>query len=72
MSAAAANLVDSNVFIRSLPLSGTNFGGERLDALFRPTLQMQPTPMEKPDGTLSRSYLTHLWWDVVPISLSVP
>jgi hypothetical protein len=72
MSVAAANLVDSNVFIRSLLLSLERISaGERLMPLYLdPRLASRNQPRWKSQtGTLSRSYLTHSWWDAVPISL---
>lgn len=71
MSVAAANLVDSNVFIRSLLLSLERFTAHR---------GPQPLYIDDSDSTLpqgwtstkgsaSRSYLTHSWWDATPLSL---
>ncbi|KAG7363961.1 DUF3689 domain containing protein [Nitzschia inconspicua] len=62
MSVAAANLVDSNVFIRSILLSlermssadtflPLHIDGERRCA------------WKSSNGTYSRTYLTHSWWD---------
>jgi hypothetical protein len=73
MSVAAANLVDSNVFIRSLLLSLERISaGERLMPLYLdPRLVGRHQPRWKSQsGGLSRSYLTHSWWDAVPISLA--
>ncbi|KAL3921010.1 MAG: hypothetical protein SGILL_002977 [Bacillariaceae sp.] len=62
MSVAAANLVDSNVFIRSLILSlerisaANNFEPLHLDV-------DRYGAWKSPNGTFSRSYLTHTWWD---------
>jgi hypothetical protein len=62
MSVSAANLVDSNVFIRSLLL-----------CLERISFANNMTPLHleddrigtwrSPNGMFSRSYLTHSWWD---------
>jgi hypothetical protein len=70
MSVAAANLVDSNVFIRSLLLSL-----ERLSGTGRPLYLEageageQQLSWASRRGSSSRSYLTHSWWDVQSYSL---
>jgi len=72
MSVAAANLVDSNVFIRSLLLSL-----ERLSAtdLFIPLyIGANAAGFNHPGwmsetGTAASAYLTHSWWDTKAISL---
>ena len=72
MSVAAANLVDSNVFIRSLLLSL-----ERLSASDQLVpLYLDPSivgaglrPWSSQTGNASRTYLTHSWWDSRPIPL---
>jgi hypothetical protein len=66
MSVAAANLVDSNVFIRSLLLSL-----ERMSSLDRMMpLHLNPEyfttrqgKWRSHNGVFSRAYLTHSWWD---------
>eukprot|EP00339_Tiarina_fusa_P025251 CAMPEP_0117005922 /NCGR_PEP_ID=MMETSP0472-20121206/6338_1 /TAXON_ID=693140 ORGANISM="Tiarina fusus, Strain LIS" /NCGR_SAMPLE_ID=MMETSP0472 /ASSEMBLY_ACC=CAM_ASM_000603 /LENGTH=1577 /DNA_ID=CAMNT_0004707247 /DNA_START=128 /DNA_END=4861 /DNA_ORIENTATION=- len=66
MSVAAANLVDSNVFIRSLLLSL-----ERMSSANRlMPLHLDPElfvgrqgKWRSNTGVYSRSYLTHSWWD---------
>ena len=75
MSVAASNLVDSNVFIRSLLLSL-----ERLSAsnrllplhadLNRGSNDVTLFDWSSMRGSQSRSYLTHSWWDAEPIPLS--
>lgn len=74
MSVAAANLVDSNVFIRSLLLSL-----ERLSArngFLPPYLSVasgSSLPTHRwisPTGNSARSYLSHSWWDAQAITLS--
>jgi hypothetical protein len=72
MSVAAVNLVDPKVFIRSLLLSLERISaGERLMPLYLdPCLASRHQPWWKSQtGTLARSYLTHSWWDALPISL---
>lgn len=72
MSVAAANLVDSNVFIRSLLLSL-----ERLSArdgvlplyLDYATSHLLPYSWKSPQGPAAMSYLTHSWWDARAMSL---
>ena len=74
MSVAAANLVDSNVFIRSLLLSL-----ERLSArngflpLYLSAASGSSLPTHRwisPTGNSARSYLSHSWWDAQAITLS--
>ena len=73
MSVAAANLVDSNVFLRSLLLSL-----ERLSAnnglvplyIDAGLAGIRHVRWRSSIGSASRSYLTHSWWDVKTISLS--
>jgi Protein of unknown function (DUF3689) len=70
MSVAAANLVDSNVFIRSLWLTL-----ERLSAANRQVALHIDSSLAReyqgtwrsPTGPLSRYYLTHSWWDTMGI-----
>ena len=72
MSVAAANLVDSNVFIRSLLLSLERISaGERLTPLYLDAhfVSRHQSRWKSQSGTISRSYLTHSWWDAVPTSL---
>ena len=75
MSVAAANLVDSNVFMRSLLLSI-----ERLAASMQQDLKLKHSSdfNDKTDdicfdwksdsGPSLRSYLTHSWWDIPSIT----
>lgn len=73
MSVAAANLVDSNVFIRSLLLSL-----ERLSAADGLVPLYQEVDVSRSgmlswssqEGENSRFYLTHSWWDTQSHSLS--
>jgi hypothetical protein len=73
MGVAATNLVDSNVFIRSLLLSL-----ERLSAtnqqipLFWDTegIESDRGSWHSLSGRASQSYLTHSWWDMHPRSIS--
>ena len=74
MSVAAANLVDSNVFIRSLLLSL-----ERISS----SSQLMPLHLDADlfvgrsgkwrsnNGIYSRSYLTHSWWDSCLTNLNI-
>ena len=72
MSVAAANLVDSNVFIRSLLLSL-----ERISSANRlmpihidPSLQLvRRGKWRSHNGVFSRAYLTHSWWDTCFVNL---
>jgi len=89
MSVAVANLVDSNVFIRSLFLSveriaasrqvqhlhidsncseghGNDGETEALDA----SSDQSMLNWTSESGTTSRAYLSHSWWDSVPIQLT--
>jgi len=73
MGVAAANLVDSNVFIRSLLLSL-----ERLTASTRQIplfwdhdgAEREESTWMSHSGRSSRSYLTHSWWDMHSWSIS--
>lgn len=73
MGVAAANLVDSNVFIRSLLLSL-----ERLTASARQMplfcdhdgVAREENAWISRSGRSSRSYLTHSWWDMHSWSIS--
>ena len=74
MSVAAANLVDSNVFIRSLLLSlermssSANLMPLHLD----PELFVERGERWRSNsGVFSRSYLTHSWWDNCIVNLDV-
>jgi hypothetical protein len=69
MSAAAANLVDSNVFLRSLLLSVERISASRL---FKSADTLKPAdpwsdheygPWTGHSGSDTRFYLTHSWWD---------
>ena len=72
MSVAAANLVDSNVFIRSLLLSL-----ERISSLHQlMPLHLDPKLLsgrrgkwKSNNGIFSRSYLTHSWWDTCLVDM---
>ncbi|GAX21342.1 Trpc4-associated protein [Fistulifera solaris] len=71
MSVAAANLVDSNVFIRSLLLSLERFTASRGP---HPIYIDKSNPISShgwtsTEGSASRSYLTHSWWEATPLSL---
>lgn len=72
MSVAAANLVDSNVFIRSLLLSLERFSA-RLGPypLYIDTVAFDNNPSRwvSSTGSSSWSYLTHSWWDIPSIHL---
>eukprot|EP00980_Cylindrotheca_fusiformis_P008573 scaffold1820_cov129-Cylindrotheca_fusiformis.AAC.14 len=66
MSVAAANLVDSNVFIRSLLLSLERMSSsQRLMPLHLDPecFDMRQGVWKSQNGIFSRSYLTHSWWD---------
>ena len=72
MSVAAANLVDSNVFIRSLLLSLERISsGSRLMPLhLDPSLMSgRRSRWRSHNGVFSRSYLTHSWWDTCLVNL---
>ena len=66
MSVAAANLVDSNVFIRSLLLSLERISSS--SSLMPAHLDTdmflgRPDAWRGSNGIFSRSYLSHSWWD---------
>ena len=72
MSVAAANLVDSNVFIRSLLLSLERISSaNRLMPLhIDPSLQLaRRGKWRSHNGVFSRAYLTHSWWDTCLVNL---
>jgi len=73
MSAAAENLVDSNVFIRSLLLTIERIAAAKLCKQYEIERIQQPlsrfsnseyAPWSGKTGEYSRFYLTHSWWDV--------
>ena len=77
MSAAAANLVDSNVFIRSLMLSVERiaaakfcrqFKNEHVPNVSSPWFTSDYAPWTGRSGQNSRFYLTHSWWDTPFVS----
>jgi hypothetical protein len=77
MSAAAANLVDSNVFIRSLLLSVERIASAKFYRQFQteqgrnassPWFNSDYAPWTGRTGQNSRFYLTHSWWDAQSIS----
>lgn len=71
MSVAAANLVDSNVFIRSVLLSL-----ERISSannllplhINNDVFTSSRGTWKSANGAFSRSYLTHSWWDTCPVN----
>jgi hypothetical protein len=66
MSVAAANLVDSNVFIRSLLLSLERMSSSKQLVplhLDPDCFAMREGVWKSQNGIFSRSYLTHSWWD---------
>jgi Protein of unknown function (DUF3689) len=72
MSVASANLVDSNVFIRSLLLSLERLSAaDQLVPLYLDASIVGTGlgPWSSQTGNATRSYLTHSWWDVRPIPL---
>ena len=74
MSVAAANLVDSNVFIRSLLLSLERLAAQdRFIPLYAETNSAvhnsRQSVWTSQSGPMSRAYLTHSWWDAPTISL---
>jgi hypothetical protein len=72
MSVASANLVDSNVFIRSLLLSLERFSArDGSHPLFVDTSRFDSPPVgwTSLTGKDSWSYLTHSWWDIPSVSL---
>ena len=77
MSAAAANLVDSNVFIRSLLLSLERIATNKFlkeyerKGVSEPSsiwINTEYTPWIRSKGHNACSYLTHSWWDMQSIS----
>ena len=75
MSAAAANLVDSNVFLRSLLLTVERISAARLFKSVESPKATDPWknheygPWTGRSGSDTRFYLTHSWWDasIVPL-----
>ena len=76
MSAAAANLVDSNVFIRSLLLSLERIASTKFvkecegKGVSQPSsiwINTEHAPWIGRRGQNARSYLTHSWWDMQSI-----
>ena len=72
MSAAAANLVDSNVFLRSLLLSVERISAakvdgchDEIDSTANPWKDHSFGPWTGKAGLKTRYYLTHSWWDAV-------
>jgi hypothetical protein len=68
MSAAASNLVDSNVFLRSLLLTVERIASARLfesdiSHPSNPWKDHEFAPWTGKSGPDSRYYLTHSWWD---------
>lgn len=74
MGVAAANLVDSNVFIRSLLLSLERLSGaNRQIPLFwdGESIDREKNGWSSYAGVVNRSYLTHSWWDMHSWSISL-
>lgn len=74
MSVAAANLVDSNVFIRSLLLSLERMSSscDLIPLHLDPELFVgRSGNWKSTNGVFSRPYLTHSWWDSCLVSLDV-
>ncbi|CAB9509620.1 potential channel 4-associated protein [Seminavis robusta] len=70
MSVAAANLVDSNVFIRSLWLTLERLSAaNRQVALHFDSGMGRGSSWRSPIGPSSRYYLTHSWWDTMGVAL---
>jgi hypothetical protein len=70
MSVAAANLVDSNVFIRSILLTLERLSaGHGILPLYIDPSMIPPLPWISPRGNTTCCYLTHSWWDAKPILL---
>jgi hypothetical protein len=71
MSVAAANLVDSNVFIRSLLLSLERFAARRgpHPIYVDKSNSISSHGWRSTEGNASRSYLTHSWWEATPLSI---
>lgn len=69
MSTAATNLVDSNVFLRSLLLTVEQISAARMDKSLNTPKAADPWknhdygPWTGPSGVNTRFYLTHSWWD---------
>jgi hypothetical protein len=70
MIGAASNLVDSNVFIRSviLSLEIISLGNQSDDN--NDMLSMSNRRWKSDNGVFSRAYLTHSWWDMCLINES--
>lgn len=75
MSAAAANLVDSNVFLRSLLLTVERISAARMykpadkPKHANPWKEHEYGPWTGHSGDTTRYYLTHSWWDASIIPL---
>jgi hypothetical protein len=70
MSVAAANLVDSNVFIRSILLTLERLSaGHGILPLYIDPSKIPALPWISPRGSTTCCYLTHSWWDAQPILL---
>ena len=72
MSVAAANLVDSNVFIRSLLLSLERYSArDGATPIYADSnaASSSSTGWLSLTGNQSRAYLTHSWWDIPSIGL---
>jgi hypothetical protein len=73
MSVAAANLVDSNVFIRSLLLGierlsvANTLIPSRIESQFDGEIKTKI--WESAHGLFSRSYLTHSWWEPTQVGI---
>jgi hypothetical protein len=74
MSVAAANLVDSNVFIRSLLLSLEHMSSSNklMPLHLDPEMFVgRRGQWKSSNGVFSRSYLTHSWWDSCLVNLDL-
>lgn len=74
MSVAAANLVDSNVFIRSLLLSLERMSSscDLMPLHLDPELLVgRSGKWTSCNGMFSRPYLTHSWWDSCLVSIDI-
>jgi hypothetical protein len=72
MSVAAANLVDSNVFIRSLwlTLERLSAANRQIPLHFDSSLgRGRPAKWTSHNGPSTRYYLTHSWWDTEAIKV---
>lgn len=72
MSVAAANLVDSNVFIRSLwlTLERLSAANRQIPLHFDSTVSRgRQAKWASHNGPSTRYYLTHSWWDTVGVEL---